>query len=105
MAAVTKKIKIPAVPERTVTRVTQVICDLCRAETYEEDLETPDWTSSHCDVAETTIRMKFGRDWGSDGYSYRITVFHVCPKCFKEVLQPFFRERGVLPTEITKEDL
>ena len=67
-------------------------CDLCKA-----IAKHGDWSSGAYDVNETeikvTIRQKEGESYPEGGNGTSLIV-DICPKCFKEVLIPFLREKG-----------
>lgn len=81
---------IPAQAERKEVRVTGMICDICKTESPELD----NWDSKPHQYIRTTVLFESGHEWpnGENDQSER-TEFDICPKCFKEVLSPFIKNR------------
>jgi hypothetical protein len=67
-------------------------CDLCG-----EVAKNGDWEKSTYEINEVevsvTVRQKDGSDYPDGGWGTELVV-DICPKCFKETLIPFLREKG-----------
>ena len=76
-------------------------CDLCGVVA-----KYGDWSSSVYEISDAkvavTIMQKEGSNYGHDGGEETLLIVDICPKCFKEVLIPFLREKGA---KIRKEEL
>lgn len=76
-------------------------CDLCGA-----IAKGGDWDASTYDVneveVEVTVRQKNGVSYPDMGWGTELVV-DMCPKCFKDTLIPFLREKGANIEEINWE--
>lgn len=81
------------VPATTRHVVDHYICDLCGAKTEINGR----WPGRFGNASETTIEMKQGDNWGTDGGSVTVTAFDVCMRCFTCKLVPWFAEAGARP--------
>lgn len=87
---VTKTIDVPA-----TTKVVDdhYVCDLCGTKTQVNGL----WPGQFGNSAETTVEMKQGDGWGTDGGDIAVTSFDVCIDCFQSKVVPWFRSQGAEP--------
>lgn len=80
-----------------------VTCDVCKTEfngaevAYDHEVK---WKGG-CGggLENTTVRISFGSNYGQDGGNLEIREYHVCPRCFQDVLEPFLEGKGAEPTE------
>ena len=86
--------KTVTIPAKTEDRTDHYVCDLCEAKT----LTNGRWPGQKGNASETTIEMKVGNSWGTDGGDVRTTTFHVCIDCFRSKLVPWFTSQGATPT-------
>ena len=76
------------VPEHVAKKLHAVVCDLCGKESPHGD-----WASKTYDVAETTISMEVGENYGDSG-SIKETSYDICPECFRNKLMIWLEAQG-----------
>lgn len=82
----------------TEKRVDGITCDIC-GETHPYD----HWKHDTFEVLETEVSLTTGFQY-PEGGSREITSFDICPKCFKEILIPFLKEKfGAEPRKEEKD--
>ena len=67
-------------------------CDLCGAVAKNGDWEKSTYEVNEVEVS-VTVRQKDGSNYPDGGWGTELVV-DICPKCFKETLIPFLREKG-----------
>ena len=95
------KKKSVTVPARQIEHVVSVICDLCGevfigAETV--GFAGVKWPGDYYDTLETDVKIEDGHNYGEDGGQKTARIYHVCPECFKNKLEPWLKAQGAEPT-------
>jgi len=87
-------------PAEERQRTASVTCDLCEAEFNEAcDLrDTIKWSGDYTEH-ETTVSHSKSSGGQYGGYGDH-AIYHVCPKCFVEKLEPWLKSQGAQPTII-----
>lgn len=80
--------EIPAQPARTEEYVAGEQCDVCGERIKPEGVH---------EIRETTIEMRTGSTYGTDGGDETRTEFDICVRCFLEKLIPWFAGFGSVP--------
>lgn len=70
------------------------VCDLCK-----QEFKGDGWGARGFDILETTIKIRQGHSYGSEGGNIQEREYHICPKCFREKLEPWLKSQGAEPTE------
>lgn len=91
----TKKVIVPAVPAKEVEREIAIICDVCRAQSPDDD----GWEEETYGFSEVKVSHSHGSRWpNGEGFSESVS-FDLCPKCFHEKLLPFLESLGAVATK------
>lgn len=92
------------IPEQIKESVVAIQCDVCeRRQTTFESFETEAYWPGNFEFARTSIYIKEGLDYPTQ-YSYDCRCYHVCPQCFKNVVEKALIEAGARPTEFSFEN-
>lgn len=70
----------------------ETTCDLCGALAKRGNWHSTSFEVNEVEV-EVTVRQQDGSIYSGSGWGTEL-VADICPKCFKDVLIPFLREKG-----------
>jgi hypothetical protein len=73
-------------------RLVETTCDLCGVKAQNGDWDSSSYSVNEVEV-EVKVRQKDGSAYPDGGWGTELMV-DICPKCFKETLIPFLREKG-----------
>lgn len=88
--------------QRTVTKIVEetvsVTCDLCKQvyENARDVLAGIEWADTRYEIDNTCVQASEGSSY-PDGGNEVHTIYHICPKCFREKLVPWLTSQGVDP--------
>jgi hypothetical protein len=81
------------IPEHKSNKIKEIICDICK--NYSNGDTWPIIDDNN--ILETTVEIKEGVSFGTEGGNITKINFDICPKCFKEKLIPFIKAFGNKP--------
>lgn len=87
---VMKTVKVPASTEQVLNYVK---CELCGAQSRNEN-----WSPGQYEVTDPDVTLEEGTHY-PEGRSTTTIILDICPKCFKEKLIPWFISQGGTPRE------
>lgn len=92
------------IPARKEERVIAIECDIChrRGKDGFESNES-DWSKSHYEVSNTTIRYEYGSHY-PEGKSTKVEFFNICPGCWGNILSPLLQNYGADLNKSNSED-
>lgn len=73
-------------------RLVETTCDLCGVKAIKGDWDSSSYSVNEVEV-EVKVRQNDGSAYPDSGWGTELKV-DICPKCFKETLIPFLREKG-----------
>ena len=84
--------------EKTViqkTEVTEIFCDICGEKGHKEIFDSVGWKDDP-ERLESAVYVNEGTCYHDAAWG-TVTYFDICPNCFKSVLIPLLKTKGIDP--------